>query len=409
MSNKSNTVAKGNAFEDRVFVKFKELLETGELPISKHSHIHQKKAYKGKSGNETIFDISIEVFRPNATEYSQLILIECKDYKTPIKKEKLSIFSDYIDDVSGNKGYFITTSKFEQGALNIAKSKRIGLAILDNSNNLSYILERIGKQKYQIKQEIEDYFVSENNNNANTFPFVAISGYNYFTSMVDFLSDVVEYALRLPFNVDYLSSEDIEETICSVFSEKNRKDKDYYLKTEELISFVKKQNFTFKFDDESLEQLGYCDFKNKIISISNSNSLEYDSPRWRFTFAHEVGHLVLHYYIFENHNIILIDDDENTIFMSEGLAKRLEIQANIFAENLLVPDRILAAHYIKIHDNLGLRNKYRLYVDSQENNIDNYHRITQQLGEKFGVSKEVIKNKLIKLKILTIDKSSGIY
>jgi Zn-dependent peptidase ImmA (M78 family) len=407
MANKSNTIAKGNAFEDRVFTKFKELLETGELSFdSKYCHVYQKKSYKGKSGSNIVFDISIEVFMPNATKYCLLLTIECKDYNSAIQVDKLRDFSSRIEDVAAHKGIFVASSRFQQGAFDWAKSKGIGLAILDNSNNESWVLQRIGKQKYQIKQEIEDYFT--NGLNENSFPFVAISGYSYFTSIVDFLSEAVEYNLPLPFNVKYLSFEKIEEIICSTFPEKSRTDIDYYLRTEELVSFVEKQGFTFNFNTELLEQLGYCDFQNKTISITNSINLEYNSPRWRFTFAHEIGHLVLHHYLFSNHNVNSIDDDEKTIYISEGLTKRLEIQANKFATKLLVPDKILFYHYTKMHNNLGLRNRYNLYVDWQRENLANYHKITAKLGEIFGVSKEVIKNNLLELQILTIDASSGI-
>jgi Zn-dependent peptidase ImmA (M78 family) len=402
MSNKSNTVAKGNAFEDRVFAKFKELLETGELPISKYSRIYQKKSYTGKSGSDIVFDISIESYMPNTKEYSLLILVECKDYNRSIQVEKLRDFSSRIEDVSAHKGFFITSSKFQKGALDWAKSKGIGLALLDNTDKESWILRRIGKQKYQIKQEIEDYFIKENS--FNSFPFVALSGYNYFTSIVDFLSDAVGYDLPLPFKIDYLSQENIEEIICSLFSKKSRNTHNYYLEIEELISFIKKQNYSLNFGSELLEQLGYCDFQNKNISITNS--LEYDSPRWRFTFAHEVGHFILHRYLFENNNIMLINDDENTINMSEGLTKRLEMQANMFAANLLVPNKICFEKYILLHKRLGLRNFPFLYIDHQPVNKYIYHQITGELANCFRVSKEVIKNKLLSLNLLTIENSS---
>jgi Zn-dependent peptidase ImmA (M78 family) len=397
MANKSNTVAKGNAFENRVFVRFKELLEMGKLPISKYSRIYQKRSYKGKTGNDIVFDISIESYMPNAKEYSLLILIECKDYKSPIRVEKLRDFSSRIEDVSGHKGFFITSGKFQKGALNWAKSYGIGLALLDNTDKESWILRRIGKQKYQIKQEIEDYFI--NINSCYSFPFVAISGYNYFTSIVDFLSDTVGYDLPLPFKIDYLSQEDIEKTTCSLFSKKNRNAHDYYLKTEELISFMEKQNYSLNFGSKLFEQLGYCDFQNKNISITNS--LEYDSPRWRFTFAHEVGHFILHQYLFENHNITLIDDDEGTINMSGGLTKRLEIQANMFAANLLVPNKICFEKYILLHKELGLRNFPYLHIDCQPVNEKIYHQVIGGLAKHFRVSKEVVENKLSSFGVLT--------
>jgi Zn-dependent peptidase ImmA (M78 family) len=242
MSNKSNTVAKGNAFENRVFRKFKEWLETGELPISIHSRIYQKKSYKGKSGSDIVFDISIESYMPN---------------------------------------------------------------------------------------------------------------------------------------------------------------------TKELIDFIENQNHSLNFDSELLEQLGCCDFQNKRILVTNL--LEYNSPRWRFTLAHEVGHVVLHHYIFKDHNIMLINDDDGTINVSEGVTKRLEIQANMFAANLLVPDKICFEQYVLLHKRLVLRNFPFLYVDNQFVNQNSYHVIAGELAEKFGVSKEVIRNKLLEMHLLNICRTSRIF
>ena len=405
MANKLNTVAKGNDFENRVFAKFKELLETGELPVSKHSRIEQKKSYTGKmSGRNIVFDISIETFMPSASEPSLKTLIECKDYNSPIQVDKLTDFSVRIEDVAAHKGIFVTSSKFQKGALDWAKSKGIGLVLLDKSNKESWILRRIGKQKYQIKQEIEDYFINGSSN--KRFPFVGISGNNYFTSVIDFLSEMVGYDLPLPFKINYLSKETIEEIICSEFPKENREVFDYCLKTETLIDFAKDKNFICEFDNTLTEQLGYCDFQNKKISITKS--LEYDSPRWRFTFAHEIGHLILHRYLFEHHNIFSIDDDEKTIDVTEGLTRILEIQANLFASKLLVPDESLCKKYIQLHKQLGLRKFPFLYVDHQYVNKTNYHIITQKLSVDFNVSKEVVKNKLLALNLLTIDESSNI-
>ena len=129
MANKLNTVAKGDVFEDKVFCGMKKLLESEMLGLSpKHSKIFQKKGYLGKTGNKIIFDIAIESYHPDSEECSTLTLIECKDYKTPIQVDKIRNFASSINDVGGNKGYFITTSHFQRGAVNHAKSYKIGLA-----------------------------------------------------------------------------------------------------------------------------------------------------------------------------------------------------------------------------------------------------------------------------------------
>jgi Zn-dependent peptidase ImmA (M78 family) len=403
MANRYDTVTKGNAFENRVYSKFKELLESDDLGLdSKRSRVYQKKSYKGKSGNSIEFDISIETYMPNATEYSFLTLIECKDFNSPIQVEKIRDFSYRIQDISGHKGYFVTTSKFQQGALNVARSEGIGLAIMDNSNNIDWKIRRIGKRKYQINQDIEGYI--SDIESTNKYSFIAISEYHYYTSIIDFLSDIVKQELKLPIEIPFITSEKIEQKISTLFKEKNRNDPRYYMSTDELIDFAKNQlNINLDFDKILYDELGYCDFQNNKISITKD--LEYNSPRWRFTLAHEIGHYVLHRYLYERYNISIADDDDtnlNTGELSNNFVKRIEIQANIFASKILVPDDSLKINYITFHKKLSLRNFPVLYVDSQLVNIDNYHRITHYIGDKFGVSKEVVKHKLLELNYLKL-------
>ncbi|MDR1680073.1 MAG: ImmA/IrrE family metallo-endopeptidase [Prevotellaceae bacterium] len=398
MANHSNTVAKGDAFEDKVFVKFKELLELGALSLdSNNCRIYQKKSYRGRSGNDIEFDISIEVFMPNTTECSHLILIECKDYKSPIQVNKITDFSHKINDVGGNKGLFITTSKFHQGGVNIARQERIGLAILNNSNNIDWKLPRIGKQKYQIRQEIETYFTDTNS--SNEYQFVGIFGNSYFISWSDFLSDAVGCEVKLPFKIDYLSNENIEDKIFSLFEGKNINSSDYFMSTDDLIDFAtNNQNLKLDFNSNLKDELGFCDFQNKQIGITND--LEYNSPRWRFTLAHEIGHWALHYYLFENYGVLVANDDKHTIEINENSIKRLEIQANMFASRLLVPTNPLWTIYNQLHKKEIGRRFPILYVDNQPINQKNFHIITQKLGERFGVSKKVIENRLLELKVL---------
>ncbi|MDR2147269.1 MAG: restriction endonuclease, partial [Tannerella sp.] len=191
MANKTNTVAKGNAFENRVYSKLKSMLELGELPLSpSKSYVYQKKKYTDINGCEIEFDIAIETYRENAKKPSYITLIECKDYETPIQGEKIRDFAERVNDVSGHKGYFITTSKFQEAAFKKAKTAGIGLVIMDKSNELEFILERIGKQSYQIKNDIENAFLDTND--SHKYSFIAIDGRLYYTSIYDWFSNIVK-------------------------------------------------------------------------------------------------------------------------------------------------------------------------------------------------------------------------
>lgn len=65
------------------------------------------------------------------------ILVECKQYKDPIKREQIQVLHDKIRSMGAHKGIFITTSYFQSGALKYAKEHGIALiSIIDG--NLQY-------------------------------------------------------------------------------------------------------------------------------------------------------------------------------------------------------------------------------------------------------------------------------
>jgi len=83
-SEKLSTYAKGDLFEERVYEYLKHELEQGDLWFSpKFSQIFRKKKYYSRDREDFIvFDISIEVKRPELDEPSMIVLIECKHYES---------------------------------------------------------------------------------------------------------------------------------------------------------------------------------------------------------------------------------------------------------------------------------------------------------------------------------------
>lgn len=81
----ASTKDKGDKYELEVLKEIDNLLESGDLPFPKNLvTVRHKHKYKASAGNEIEVDISLEITRPGAQTYSQLVLIECKDYKTAI-------------------------------------------------------------------------------------------------------------------------------------------------------------------------------------------------------------------------------------------------------------------------------------------------------------------------------------
>jgi len=105
--------------------------------------------------------------------------------------------------------------------------------------------------------------------------------------------------------------------------------------------------------------------------------------RLRFSFAHEIGHFILHKDIYESFSLSSFEDFYDLMRdIPQEQYSYLETQANKFANYLLVP-RVALAQFKSIL----IRNKIMtLKVDKRT--LDSYLAIP--ISEKFGVSEKVI-------------------
>ncbi|WP_316173359.1 MULTISPECIES: ImmA/IrrE family metallo-endopeptidase [unclassified Bradyrhizobium] len=117
------------------------------------------------------------------------------------------------------------------------------------------------------------------------------------------------------------------------------------------------------FDDE-LSGMAFMRDGKPVIGVNSSHH----PNRQRFTIAHELGHIVLHRAKLEA--TVLIDKGRNFIprdsISAEGI-DHLEMQANAFASELLMPDRLvrqlLAESSRDIQDDdylIGMANRFRV-------------------------------------------------
>ncbi|MFH0942940.1 MAG: ImmA/IrrE family metallo-endopeptidase [Candidatus Beckwithbacteria bacterium] len=110
--------------------------------------------------------------------------------------------------------------------------------------------------------------------------------------------------------------------------------------------------------------------------------------RTRFTLAHEIGHLILHYEIFQE---LKIKTESDLYKLTENINnedyKWLEYQAYSFAGHVLVPSTLLVNEI-----------KTRLPIKSHgEVNAEDLYPIFPELIEKFNVSGEVLLRRLQKV------------
>ena len=112
------------------------------------------------------------------------------------------------------------------------------------------------------------------------------------------------------------------------------------------------------------------------------------SNRLRFSFAHEIGHYVLHRSIYDGFEIET--EEEYLLFLKnipEDEYGSFEWQANEFAGSLLVPREKLKSEINKLYETVKQYNKLDILERDPKEIIA---RMSQKLCKPFGVSTKVI-------------------
>jgi hypothetical protein len=139
-----NTVAKGNAFEDRVFGAVTEELHSDRLGLSPSlAQAFQKKGYYSRDrDSDIVVDISIEVWLPNADRWSLLWVCECKDYSGSVPVDDVEEFKAKLDQIAGanKKGVMAISGALQQGALKYARANGIGVVRLLPDDQVEHLL-----------------------------------------------------------------------------------------------------------------------------------------------------------------------------------------------------------------------------------------------------------------------------
>ena len=137
--------------------------------------------------------------------------------------------------------------------------------------------------------------------------------------------------------------------------------------------------------------------EDEFTIIYNAN---HSKEMQAFTFAHELGHYYLHHFDdSKEENICLSrdlgrldDDDEN---------KPKEVEANYFAACLLLPLSWVNHFFNKFMDSINLSG--RLYVDTQECNLEAYKQCIDYFKMYFFATETAIRYRLICLGLMVFD------
>ena len=402
----TSSYSRGDLFETRTYDLLKTLLDNEDFYVSgKKSKIFKKKGYYSeKRKSDIIFDIAIETYLDNSSKYSLLTLIECKNYQSSVPVNDIEEFDSKIRQISehNTKGILITNNSFQSGVYSLALSTGIALVKVNDNDEFEWLVNRKANSKFSISiSDAIDYIEDKAESSLN---FLAINGQFVLPTLAELLLQiqVIDFFRHKEkfINIPFVKKERIEEIISKLETydvyTNNRLDEN------KICKFLEsKYPVSFDFQTElSHDILGKIEFEPLKIQITKS--LKIDLPRWRFTLAHEIGHLILHTNILSEKISEKTDTDFSLSFkynVSEMTSKRLEYQANLFASNLLIPIStlvyIVKDFFLEEHLHKGY-----LYWDTQPVNQNLALTLLNRISVAYGVSLEVARIRLITLGFL---------
>jgi len=179
------------------------------------------------------------------------------------------------------------------------------------------------------------------------------------------------------------------------------------------LSMSKEFNIPFIFDQD----LGCTKKGNKILgkfriesrSVFVDASLDPNDPRWRFTLAHEIGHLIFHRSLRLVENNIVEHNSEITDTVRQILRfnltpktpyEWLEWQANKFAASLLMPNNSIRKALALWMSAESIRRPGYLYVDNEYHNIETMFKALNHLKMMYQTSSKATEVRLKELNLL---------
>lgn len=380
VSDKMNTVAKGDEFENRVYNILLETLKNSSLKIKKKgkssfwivpssASINQKAKKFFPWGDVVINDLTIEGVNDDF-----LILIECKSYSKAVDRGDVAEFNTRIQDLNATKGILITTSRFQQGALNMAEYHNIALVRIDQSNFAKWELYRLGF--YDDGSDFNEFYDLSMHNGIVIFDKNVI--YKSISHYISRLLDITPYHIE-PY-IPYYTEKQIQQKVNMFLCDRNFDSVDDHI----LFFYIIYHQILINTEANCGNYLGEYDFSTNTILISRDIRNIHIK---RFTIAHELGHAFLHRKPLQGLIEKANDFDLDNFYGLSKWEKRLEFQANLFASYLLIPRIPLINMAMEIKYKLGVSYEKPFFLDNQICNIEICDTAITSLAKFFNVSK----------------------
>lgn len=137
----------GESLELQIKRILEDQIATGELGFdAAHAKVFHRKAYFSRDRNkDIIFDVVVEITREGATEPWLVWILECKDLTRPVAVDEVEEFSAKLQQIGvhGTKGTIASRNRFQEGSLEFARAKRIGLLRLLPDGSVIRLLEAV--------------------------------------------------------------------------------------------------------------------------------------------------------------------------------------------------------------------------------------------------------------------------
>jgi len=426
MNKRSSSHSSGKKFEILIYNYFLEEINNGRfLTTPELVKIYRKKGYYSRDRQkEIIFDVSLEIFLPGQSNYSILIIIECKDYNHSVPVDDVEEFFSKLQQVSGAnvKGVVASTNSFQSGVFTFSKSKGIGLLRYLENAEYKWVLNRSPSTMISLKYSQDNWSeawhcLSEETSMSKIFDAHCYSDGIYTNSIQYFLYNFI--LSNLPENLidnlrTHLTPLEINQYLVPF--------KDKMTIESQCMSLL--HNIDYSGGIVSLEKI-YKPIQELAVSIRKCRPdnilgkitfrpieiVIYTDPisrkRQRFTLAHELGHYFLNHSEFMNGEYCEEEDFNFDDFPSIGIKDiiRMEWQSNYFASCILLPKKYFLEEFIKLSIKYDVKDRGYgfLFLDNQQVNISTFMAISDELKKYFDVSRIAVKFRLKQLGLLNDD------
>ncbi len=408
-----NSISKGNELEDQLYKYLLDQQEEGGLVFDTHPadlcKIFKKKKYFSRVRNADVeFDVVMEIYRRDRKAPYLHVIFECKNYKNAVPESAIRILSHQLEDIFKHsaKGVIVVSSRLQSGAEQLARNSGISIIKYDE-HGLETIADRKGRNF--IENKFVESQIIENGRPAKSLKFSAYYDGMFFSTVGQLLNQIDPDTSKRTnstnqnacISVPYIPIKDIKKSAQSILDQIGYKEGPVDLTAAcSHLCLDLQSTQEYETDAEGSLVLGSANFDRKSIKIySHANE-----NRERFTIGHEIGHFSLSHgkYLRSETTIkndLLITTEREDNFNYE----RLELQANLFSSNLLLPDNNFIQQTEKYRKILEIRDRGHgyIYVDDQPCNLSAFFELLRLLSLHFCASIQAIDIKLRSLNMIS--------